>query len=113
MGTLGEDAACTYFEQNGYTVLHRNYKVRGGEIDIIADDNGTVVFAEVKTRSSNKYGSAAEAVDAKKISRMCVAAERYIFEHGLQNSAVRFDVIEVYTNSPKPLLNHIKCIDIN
>lgn len=113
LGREGEKIACEHLEKQGHKLLCRNYKVRGGEIDIITLDGDTLVFSEVKTRSGKKCGNAAEAVDSKKISRMCVAAERYIYEQNLNNKAVRFDVIEVYAASQKMLVNHIKGIDIN
>ncbi len=114
-GYLGEDIACRYLEENGYTVIARNYTVRGGETDIIAYDEKFIVFAEVKCRRNDSFSRAAEAVDAKKISRLVTCAERFLFENS-QNPALcgkqpRFDVIEVYTQGGR--VNHIKAIDIN
>lgn len=117
IGKCGEDAACRHLESLGCEILARNYKVRGGEIDIIMLHEGYVVFVEVKTRHGTNYGTAAEAVDSKKVSRMCTAAERYLYENSgdprLCGLAVRFDVVEIYIDSRKKRINHIKAIDIN
>ncbi|MBR5528758.1 MAG: YraN family protein [Clostridia bacterium] len=116
-GRQGEDLACAYLEALGYTVLSRNYKVRGGEVDIILSHGNCVVFAEVKTRHGANCGNAAEAVDSKKIQRLCTAAERYLYEKAedlaVKDRSVRFDVVEVYINSQETQINHIKSIDIN
>lgn len=115
LGYLGEELAAKYLTEKGYTVLRKNYTVRGGEIDIIATDGKSLVFIEVKTRKNDIFGSAAEAVDSKKIAHMCTAAERFIYENSdnteIKDLAVRFDVIEVYTQ--KSVINHIVNIDIN
>ncbi|MBE6622830.1 MAG: YraN family protein [Ruminococcaceae bacterium] len=112
LGYLGEDMAREFLENSGYKIICKNYTVRGGEIDIIAKDGNTLVFAEVKTRKNDLFGKASEAVNSKKISHMCTAARRFIHEHKeLKYSSVRFDVLEVYTQ--KAVINHIVNIDIN
>lgn len=115
LGRLGEDIACAYLEKNGYRIIARNYTVRGGEIDIVAVDDGFIVFAEVKCRENDVFSKACEAVDRRKISHLVTAAERFLFERaddaGICGKQPRFDVIEVYTQ--KNMLNHIKAIDIN
>ena len=63
LGDQGESCAADYLRQKGYHILTRNYRTRVGEIDIIADDHGTKVFIEVKTRSGVYYGTPAEAVN--------------------------------------------------
>lgn len=115
MGKLGEDIACSYLERTGYSIVARNYTVRGGEIDIVAQDHDFLVFVEVKCRENDRFSKACEAVDAKKIVHLVAAAERFIFEKSddteICKKQPRFDVIEVYTQ--KNTLNHIKAIDIN
>ncbi len=115
LGYLGEELAEKHLINKGYTILKKNYTVRGGEIDIIATDGKSLVFVEVKTRKTDLFGSAGEAVDSKKIAHMCTAAERFIYEnsdnHHIKGLSVRFDVIEVYTQ--KSVINHIVNIDIN
>ena len=63
IGNFGEDKACEFLENNGISVIKRNYHARMGEIDIIAKDGDTIVFAEVKTRSTKTYGTPGEFVD--------------------------------------------------
>ncbi len=115
LGRAGEDTACAYLEKNGYSVVARNYTVRGGEIDIVATDEKFVVFVEVKCRENDVFSKACEAVNTKKIAHLVTAAERFLFEKSedadLCGKQPRFDVIEVYTQ--KNTLNHIKAIDIN
>ncbi len=120
LGDRGEELAADYLEKHGYAILERKYTIRGGEIDLIAKKDGTVVFAEVKTRtfdSARKYGRASEAVDKAKIRYVVRAAERYVEENQERcgECDFRFDVIEVYTpsgvlsgkSSSKAYINHI------
>ena len=64
-GKTGEDLACRELERRGYEILDRRYRRRGGELDIVARDGPTLVFAEVKMRESRDFGEAAEAVTRK------------------------------------------------
>lgn len=111
-GNAGEQIAARYLEKCGCKIICRNYTIRGGELDIIAIDGNTLVFAEVKTRKNDLFGCAAESVTNKKIQHMTLCAERYIFENPIYDGIpARFDVIEVYTQNG--MINHIKNIDIN
>lgn len=117
LGDFGEETAEAYLIDSGYEILCRNFCVKGGEIDIVAMDNDTLVFIEVKTRSSSKYGYPSEAVDRKKLEHMRHAAEMYILENPIE-SEIRFDVIEVYAALRDSIpqfseLNHIKEIVID
>ena len=110
IGDFGETAACRYLENQKMRILKRNYRERGGEIDIIAKDGETIVFAEVKTRASEKYGTPSEFVDYKKQEKIIKTAVSYL---GTDDIDMRFDVIEVmYRKSGETLLvtgiNHIK-----
>lgn len=110
IGDFGENEACKYLESRGITVLKRNFYERGGEIDIIAKDGGTIVFAEVKTRISKEYGTPAEFVDYKKQEKIVKTAVSYL---GTDDADMRFDVIEVmYKPQGEGFLvteiNHIK-----
>jgi len=95
IGNQGEDAACAYLKKQSWKVLDRNVIRRGGEIDIIAEKKGVYAFIEVKTRSSDRYGTPAEAVDARKQRRIAMVAMQYAAEKGLLDARLRFDVIEV------------------
>lgn len=117
LGDFGEDAAENYLRENKFEILERNFLVRGGEIDIIAMDGETLVFAEVKTRSSDKFGAPSEAVGRVKIAHMRRAAEEYI-EKYQTDCEIRFDVIEVYarvcgTGVGIFKINHIRGIPID
>lgn len=110
IGDFGEDMACSFLEKQGMTVLKRNFHARCGEIDIIAKDGDTIVFAEVKTRLSNAYGTPAEFVDFKKQEKIIKTALYYL---GNGDTDMRFDVIEVmYKFSGDVMtvtkINHIK-----
>lgn len=110
IGDFGENEACKYLESQGIKVLKRNYHERGGEIDIIAKDGETIVFAEVKTRASKEFGTPAEFVNYKKQEKILRTAIGYL---GTDDANMRFDVIEVmYKPKGETLLvteiNHIK-----
>ena len=94
-GDFGEDIAAKELSKKGYKILDRNYKKRGGEIDIIAQTGGTVVFVEVKLRSGVENGLPCEAVDINKRRRIISTAKKYIYEKNVCGMDFRFDVIEV------------------
>ncbi len=94
LGDFGESFAVDFLLENGYAILERNYKTKTGEIDIIASIGNTLVFVEVKTRSSEKYGQPSEAVGCKKRSHMLSVAEEY-YSEDLPYNEIRFDVIEI------------------
>lgn len=93
-GVWGEDEACRYLQSKGFSVLERNYHSRFGEIDIIADDCGCLVFVEVKTRKSKSYGYACEYVTESKMKKIILTAEAYL--GNVEYPPVRFDVVEIY-----------------
>lgn len=94
IGKKGEDMVAAFLRKQGCTLLKRNYSCRFGEIDIIAQKGGLLLFVEVKTRDENALVKAAEAVDGRKQARIISAAQDYIVktENELQP---RFDVAEV------------------
>lgn len=94
-GISGENTAAEFLVENGFNILAHNYKSVCGEIDIIAIQNGTLVFIEVKSRLSEKYGNPSEAVDKRKQGRIARAAINYIKQTSLYNMPVRFDVVEI------------------
>lgn len=108
IGNAGEDFAAAYMQKNGMRLLERNYYCRMGEIDIIAQDGDTVVFAEVKTRAGKSYGTAAEAVTRAKMDKLVKTAYTYIEEKGLHDSNCRFDIAEVYGKGGRFEINYIK-----
>ena len=94
-GMAGEDAACAYLIKKGWKILGRNVRIGRNEIDIIAGKKKLIAFIEVKRRSSERYGSPAEAVNLEKQRRIVQAAALYMQENGLAGANIRFDVIEV------------------
>ena len=110
LGKKGEELAIQYLQEHNYKIIDKNFRTRLGEIDIIAKDKQELVFIEVKTRTSNQYGSPSEAVDNIKIKHIEKAAEYYIYIKQLQNEYIRFDVIEVMADNGKYKINHIKQI---
>ena len=103
-GNAGEQAACDFLAAKGWKIIGRNVRMGRNEIDIIAEKKKTVVFIEVKRRSSTAYGQPAEAVNAEKQRRIVQAAALYIESNGLENANIRFDIIEVLPGE----IRHIK-----
>ncbi|OLD67361.1 MAG: YraN family protein [Acidobacteria bacterium 13_1_40CM_2_68_10] len=95
LGRRGEEAAERYLVSLGYRILERRYRTRTAEIDFIAEEGDTLVFVEVKTRSSLAFGQPAEAVDGRKRSRIAGVASLYLARRGAADRACRFDVVEV------------------
>ncbi|SHJ05325.1 YraN family protein [Lutispora thermophila] len=106
LGEKGEKAAAEYLENKGYRIIERNYKCKLGEIDIIAADNDTIAFIEVKTRSSDNFGQPGEAVNYYKQRKIVQTALSYICDKNLFDWMSRFDVVEVITDNER-------IIDIN
>lgn len=95
LGNLGEAAAADYLMKKGYRILEKQYRIREAEVDIIAEKDGVIVFAEVKTRRSIRCGSPAMAVTTAKQRKIIRGATWYIMAKKLQERLCRFDVIEV------------------
>lgn len=96
VGSKYERVAVAYLESIGYKIICLNYRCRIGEIDIIAMEQDTLVFCEVKYRKTNKFGSPAEAVDLNKQNIIRKVAEIYMMKHGiLANSSIRFDIVAI------------------
>ena len=96
-GDWGEALAAEYLEARGCRIVEREWRCRLGEIDLIAEQEGTLLFVEVKLRTNLRYGMPRESVTAKKQEKLRSAALLYLSMHGLDASA-RFDVAEVYTD---------------
>jgi putative endonuclease len=95
IGRLGEEAAERLLRAHGFRVLERRYRIRGGEVDLIAREGETLVFVEVKTRGSLVCGRPAEAVGAGQRRRILRAAAFYLAARGGPDRPCRFDVVEV------------------
>jgi len=108
IGRRGEEVCCRYLQDNGYSIIERNFRCREGEIDIIAKEKEEWVFFEVKTRTNPHYGYPAEAVTKYKREKMLKAIRYYSFCNGLENSFVRIDILEVHIEKEIAYIHHIK-----
>lgn len=95
IGKKGEELACKELERRGHTILARRYRTRFGEIDIVTELNGLVVFVEVKARSSNRFGEAADQIPAWKQRRIAAMALDYLAFVDRLNDDCRFDVVAI------------------
>ena len=98
IGNFGENLALNFLINKNHKLIKRNFKIRNGEIDLITTSNGIIVFTEVKTRYSNKYGSPSESVNYSKQNRIKNTASYFIYRNGFYNINIRFDVIEIILN---------------
>jgi putative endonuclease len=108
LGKAGEVAAAGFLEKNGYKVLHKNYKSKLGEIDIVALDKETVCFIEVKTRTSNAFGFPYEAVSRFKQRQIAKAALVYLKTKCLLHKKARFDVVSILYAGNTPNIKLVK-----
>lgn len=109
-GNKGEDLACDFLKRSGYKILERNFRIRGGEIDIIARDKDELVFIEVKARYSHKYGLPIESITPWKIKFLLKTAKFYLQKIKWGNGPYRLDVVTIdYVESREnPLIELIK-----
>lgn len=99
VGAQGEQIAVKFLKKNGYKILQRNYRCKCGEIDIVCYDHGVIVFVEVKTRYSDKYGPPELSVTEAKKKQIIRVASHYIAEKKIEGIDLRFDVVSIF-NSP-------------
>ena len=92
-GQAGEDLAVDYLLKKGYCILQRNYRYEHGEIDIIATDGEVLVFIEVKSFRSKKFGEPEDAVTERKRERIRKTAEGYLFENTIDEKPCRYSVV--------------------
>lgn len=109
VGEQGEELACAHLEQLGWEVLARNWRCPLGELDVVASDAGLLVFCEVKTRRSTRFGTPLEAVDVHKARRLRRLAWAWLAEHGRRGEAFRIDVVGVLcTAGSPPQIRHLQ-----
>src|SRR5581483_2959229 len=92
-GNEGEDQAALFLQNHGYTIHFRNYRERFGEIDIIAEDHGVLVFVEVKYRTSSYFGTPLEAINRKKLQSIIITSQMFIQKKRPRCQGVRYDAI--------------------
>lgn len=93
---MGEDFACRFLRAKGYNILTRNFHSRFGEIDIVAQDKGQLVFVEVKTRNSSKFGSPLEAVTENKLAKIRMTGEYFMLVHTGLPREYRIEVLGIW-----------------
>ena len=94
-GLQGEKQALAYLRKKGYKLLQKRWRCHGGEVDLIMEDQGVIVFVEVKYRPKGRAGDGLMAVTPDKQRRLKLAAQAYMIDHDLTEYPVRFDVVEI------------------
>ncbi|GHD11905.1 YraN family protein [Zhihengliuella salsuginis] len=110
LGARGEELAARYLTANGYEILERNWRCRDGEIDIVASRRGVHVVVEVKTRTSDDYGHAAEAVTERKRRRLFGLAWQWSRSAGIPVRRLQVDVIAIECAGDRFRLDHIEAV---
>ena len=110
IGKFGEDIASKYLEEKGYKIKERNYRTFLGEIDIISEYKGNIIFVEVKTRRSNRFGYPEEAINFNKQRKIIKNALCYLAKYNLWENNFCFDVILVSISNHKEIkrIRHIR-----
>lgn len=107
LGKKGEMLAARYLLDKGYAILEYNWRCGRKEIDLIAQERDVLVFVEVKSRATEAFGDAVDAVTPAKISRLISAAEVYVQRHDV-DLRFRFDIITVVGNGENHIIEHIE-----
>lgn len=107
LGKKGEKLAITFLRENGYTIVEKNYRYLKAEIDIIAKKGDVLAVIEVKTRSTDYFGSPEEFVNPKKIKLLVTAIDHYVTERTL-DVEVRFDIIAIIHRQSQTKIEHLK-----
>lgn len=107
VGRQGEALAADHLQRMGYKILEQNYRTRHAEIDLIAKHKGVLVFVEVKSRRSMRYGDPKWAVTPAKQRKISMAALTYLKQHGDMECRARFDVVTLQPGDAKPLIEVI------
>jgi len=109
IGQRGEDAAARYLEARGLRLLERNYRCRGGEVDLVMLEGDTLVLVEVRLRSSAEFGGAAASVGPRKQRRFALAARHLLMTRpAFRDLPMRFDVVALETGPEGPRLDWIR-----
>jgi len=107
-GFQGEELASRYLVKKGYRILERNWRSEHYEIDIVALDRDIIVFCEVKTSKTNRFGPSITWVTPEKIKHISKAASEYITTHNTKDFSFRFDVIGLEVKGGEIEINHIE-----
>jgi putative endonuclease len=107
-GKESESMAVMHLKKNGYKILEQNYRIKLGEIDIIAKDKGTLVFVEVKAKRSDRFGHPKEAVTPKKQRKISKVALHYLKATKQNHVKARFDVVAILLTRNSPSIEIVK-----
>ncbi|MFC1880032.1 YraN family protein [Thermodesulfobacteriota bacterium] len=107
-GKKSESLAAWYLKKNGYKIIEQNYRTPLGEIDIIAKEKKTIVFVEVKSRQSIRYGNPKWAVTLQKQRKISMVALQYLKSTRQMDAKARFDVVAVTSNRDQPQIEIVK-----
>ena len=108
LGRRGEAVAVEFLRAQQYTIVTRNYRCRAGEIDLVAFDGKTLVFVEVRSRSSTAAGTPLESVDGRKQARVSRVAQQFCAMRGWLDRDARFDVVGVRFDADPPAVDHVR-----
>ena len=114
IGAWGEEIASQYLEAKGYRILARNWRTQEGEVDLVAQDGETIVFVEVKTRTSKEFGWPEESITLTKRRRLQRSAMAYLSDQDLIDILWRIDVIAIdcnYSGGVERLEHYIDAVD--
>lgn len=98
-GQTAENFAAAYLQKQGFTLIERNYRCRGGELDLIMRDKTLLIFVEVRLRGENSWANPLESVDYKKQKRLILAARHYLQHQANNWESCRFDVLGLYPHN--------------
>ncbi len=101
-GQAGEEAAVAFLKKKGYRILETNFRSAVGELDIVAEQKQTVVFIEVKTRSSPEFGHPSQAVTPAKQRKLAQVAQSFLARYKIQDRDIRFDVVSISGDPDHP-----------
>lgn len=112
LGKKGETLAKKFLKKKGYRIITTNYHIRGGEIDVVTSFFDKIIFIEVKTRTTDQFGSGEEAINNKKLQSLISTAQKYLLENNLTGKPWQIDLITVdfSQKAKKPEIRHIKNI---
>ncbi|GIQ68663.1 UPF0102 protein [Xylanibacillus composti] len=108
LGDAGERSAAAFLAARGYRLLEQNWRCRSGELDIIAEKGARLIFVEVRTRQSDRKGTAAESVDVRKQWKLRQLAQIYLQQSRRQEEQVQFDVLALMWNGSEWSIQHIE-----
>ena len=108
LGKRGEDLACAELEKRGYVIVDRRFRTRCGELDVVARDGATLVFVEVRARSSSRFGTPFESVTWQKRQRLSRMAASYLCAKRIAGTPCRFDVVAVVEQQGTPTVELVK-----